>query len=68
MIHYEIHNILKPGGKLTIKELREFHHPIYTRYGIHRKPKTTDLQMFDFKIKRITIAKDGKRQEAVMFI
>lgn len=68
MVQNELHNILKAGDKLTIRELRELLQPIYVRYGIHRKPKSTDLALLGVKTKRAIITKEGQRFEGIRII
>lgn len=67
MIQQELHTIFKSGDKVTVKELNQTLQSLYDKHQIKKKAKSTDLLLFGFKIKRATIAKDGKRQESVLF-
>ena len=68
MIQEELHSIYKSGDRVTVKELNQTLQSLYDKYQIKRKARSTDLLLFGFNMRRATIAKDGKRQEAVMFI
>ena len=68
MIQEELRRIFKSGDRVTIKELNQTLQSLYDKYQIKKKAKSTDLLLFGFRIKRATIAKDGKRQESVLFL
>ena len=66
MIQEELHHIYKQGDKITIKELNKTLQSLYDKYQIKKKARSTDLLLFGFKTKRVTVSRNSKREEALL--
>lgn len=68
MIQQDILQLFNNGERVTNEEVRRRLQTIYDRYNINRKPKTTDLLLYEIKTKRVAIKQGEKRQEGVLVL
>lgn len=67
-LQQHINEIFKPGMKLTNIQVREQLQILYDKYNIDKKPKSTDLRLFGYKIKRISVKVGEKWVEGTMIM
>ena len=68
MIQHELQQIIHKGDRLTNSEVRKLLQSLYDKYQIKKRARATDILLFGFQTKRITISLNGKRNEGVRFI